>query len=625
MSKPAELPPEDVPHLQERVRKLGREKSYLQLVNNLMSSLSAVPGLENTVDAIVQILLDNLGGLNVALYYLIDSAIHYVDVYGEQKVVTVLEDALVRRALETREFVEELHDFHDTRMTTPAFGKASYWALPLLVGTQLVGVLKMEGMLLSADEIRGHLQPFFSYAALILRNEIRGYSQLTQAYDELRAINEALTQEIDDRFAQQQFLEAVLENTEAGIVACDERGTLTLLNRKARDLHRLPLIPPAAEAWAEHYPLYQPDGRTPKSKEDIPLFRALRGERVANVEMLIRTEGQPPRTLLASGQRIIGKEDQSLGAVVVMHDITERKNMEVQLRQSQKLEAIGQLAAGIAHEINTPAQFVGDNARFLRDAFGELLPLLRKYQALRDSAAQGGLTTALAQELKETEEVLDLPFLVEEIPKALRQSLEGLEQVASIVRSMKEFAHAGSQGSTEVDINQAIETTVTIARNEWKQVAEMVLDLASGLPRIRCSLSDLNQVLLNMVVNAAQAVAEAVASRPGHKGTIGIATRCLASVLELRISDTGAGIRPEHQAHIFEPFFTTKSVGKGSGMGLSICHAIVVERHHGTISVESEVGRGTTFCIRLPRSDAAGAEAVSQVGSESPPACPSPC
>ena len=287
----------------------------------------------------------------------------------------------------------------------------------------------------------------------------------------------------------------------------------------------------------------------------------------------------------------------------LQREMVRRQQAEVQLRHVQKLEAVGQLAAGIAHEINTPAQFIGDNTRFLRDAFDGILQLLRQYHVLRNSAKSGCPAIALTEELERSEEAIDIAFLMEEIPNAIGQSLEGIEQVACIVRSMKEFAHTGSQDAMDADLNKAIETTVTISRSEWKQVADVILDLAPNLPKVRCSPSEINQVLLNIIINAAYAVAQVVAVEPGRKGIIEIRTSCCQSAVEIRLRDTGPGIRDEDRKRIFEPFFTTKPVGQGSGLGLSICHAIVVDRYHGTIGVESQVGRGTTIVIRLPRTD----------------------
>jgi signal transduction histidine kinase len=270
------------------------------------------------------------------------------------------------------------------------------------------------------------------------------------------------------------------------------------------------------------------------------------------------------------------------------------------MHTAQKLEAVGRLAAGIAHEINTPIQFVGDNTRFLQDAFDELSTVLASYRMLRDAAASGAVDPALLAQLAAVEERADLAYLEREVPRALAQSLEGVERVASIVRAMKDFSHPGSLETVATDLNRAIESTIVVARNEWKYVANVVTDWDRDLPLVPCLVSELTQVILNMILNAVHAIADVVGDGGGGKGTITIGTRRAGEWVEVRISDTGTGIRDDVRQRIFDPFFTTKDVGKGTGQGLAIARAVVVEKHHGTITVESEWGRGTTFVIRLP-------------------------
>ncbi|MBU0595079.1 histidine kinase, partial [Candidatus Bipolaricaulota bacterium] len=195
---------------------------------------------------------------------------------------------------------------------------------------------------------------------------------------------------------------------------------------------------------------------------------------------------------------------------------------------------------------------------------------------------------------------LDLDFLKEEIPKAIAQSLEGVGRVAEIVRSMKEFSHPGGTEKQATDLNRAIEATITVARNEWKYVAEMAMDLDPDLPPVPCLAGDFNQVILNLIINAAHAIGDVVGENSGEKGTVTITTRQNGDWAEIRISDTGTGIPEENRSKIFDHFFTTKELGKGTGQGLAIAHAVITEKHSGTITVESEVGKGTTFIIRLP-------------------------
>jgi signal transduction histidine kinase len=281
-------------------------------------------------------------------------------------------------------------------------------------------------------------------------------------------------------------------------------------------------------------------------------------------------------------------------------DQTEKKILQMQLSQAQKLESIGQLAAGIAHEINTPIQYVGDNTRFLNGAFMDLLGIARLYDRLLEAAKREMPTSELIPEIERQIRQMDLGYLEEEIPQAIDQTLEGVERVSRIVLSMKEFSHPGTNKKTTVNINRALENTITVARNEWKYVAELETDLDPNLPPVPCIPSEINQVFLNILVNAAQAIGETGQSGEGPKGIIHIRTRQINGDAEIRISDNGPGIPPAIRDRIFDPFFTTKEPGKGSGQGLAIAHTAVVRKHSGSIQVESEEGIGTNFIIRLP-------------------------
>jgi signal transduction histidine kinase len=280
-------------------------------------------------------------------------------------------------------------------------------------------------------------------------------------------------------------------------------------------------------------------------------------------------------------------------------DVTERRILESQLAQAQKLESIGQLAAGIAHEINTPTQYVGDNVRFLQDAFTDVLKLVAAYgDAL--AAVRETVPEALAERLEAAGDEADTDFLAEEVPRAIAEALEGVKRVATIVQAMKEFSHPGTKEKELIDLNRAIETTVTISRNEWKYVAEMETDFGAGLARVPCLPGEFNQVVLNLITNAAHAIGDVVAKDGDTKGKIAVRTRCVDGRAEVRIEDTGPGIPAAIRDRIFDPFFTTKAVGKGTGQGLAIARSVIVDKHGGAITVESRPGEGTTFVIQLP-------------------------
>lgn len=301
-------------------------------------------------------------------------------------------------------------------------------------------------------------------------------------------------------------------------------------------------------------------------------------------------------------------KDSGIDVVLMGEDITGYLLLEHDLAQAQKLESIGHLAAGIAHEINTPTQFVGDNIRFLSDSFTDLLPVLAQHRKLLAAAKTGSCAPDLIEACEADAQRADLDYLEEEIPKAIMQTAEGTDRIAKIVRAMKDFAHPDSDDKTPVDLNKAIESTVMVARNEWKYVADLTTDLAPDLPLVPCLLGRFNQVILNMIVNAAHAIGDVVKGT-GRKGAITIASRRVDAGVEIRITDTGTGI-PENIRHkIFDPFFTTKEVGKGTGQGLAIARDVVIDKHGGAIVVESQVGTGTTFIIRLPVSGPAGNQA----------------
>jgi signal transduction histidine kinase len=275
-----------------------------------------------------------------------------------------------------------------------------------------------------------------------------------------------------------------------------------------------------------------------------------------------------------------------------VHEASRR--LELELQSAQKLEAVGRLASGIAHEINTPVQFITDNTRFLGDAFQGLVRALEAHQAALASAA---LPADVSDKLAALGEELDLPYLVEQVPGTLSETLEGLRRVTAIVRAMREFAHPDQKDMVATDLNRAMQATLEVARNEYKYVADVETDLGA-VPLVTCHAGDVNQVFLALIVNAAQAIAEAMATS-SRRGVIRIQTAQEDAWVRVSVRDDGGGIPEEIRRRVFEPFFTTRAVGRGKGLGLAMAHAIA-ERHGGTIRFESVTGQGTTFHLRLP-------------------------
>jgi signal transduction histidine kinase len=289
-----------------------------------------------------------------------------------------------------------------------------------------------------------------------------------------------------------------------------------------------------------------------------------------------------------------GKE--SVQATV--RDVSVSKRLEAEQVHNHKLEAVGQLAAGIAHEINTPAQYVGDGLHFLKEAFEGYQLLLTQYKQVVDAIGRQQERNALLETISQVETDIELAYLNENVPTTIARCVDGVDRIATIVRAMKEFAHPDQREMATADINQALQNALTIAKTEYKYVADVEVQLGS-LPPVLCHIGDLSQVFLNLIVNAAHTIADVV-NKEGGRGTIRISTQCDGNWVRVDISDSGTGIPPSIRQRVFDPFFTTKEVGKGTGQGLAISRSIVAVKHHGSLTFETIPGEGTTFTIRLP-------------------------
>ena len=305
--------------------------------------------------------------------------------------------------------------------------------------------------------------------------------------------------------------------------------------------------------------------------------------------MLLRIVGTCEAT--AQGRHLLG----------LVQDVTALRRDERERGAAQKLESVGRLAAGIAHEINTPLQYVTDNMRFLQSSLADLGGVLVNYRSLESAVETGAAVAtvaAAAAAARSAAESIDLDFLMENTTPAVSEALSGLDRITAIVRSMKEFAHPDSAQKTIADLNQAIKNTLVIAHSEYKYVAD-VEEQFGAIPQVRCHLGQINQVILNLIINATHAMAEAADGRD-RRGTLTVRTRQVADQVEIAIGDNGGGIPEAVRDKLFDPFFTTKAVGVGTGQGLAIARDIVVNKHGGTLSFESQLGQGTTFFVRLP-------------------------
>ncbi len=271
------------------------------------------------------------------------------------------------------------------------------------------------------------------------------------------------------------------------------------------------------------------------------------------------------------------------------------------ISQTQRMASIGRLSSGIAHEINTPIQYIGDNMQFFKDSFEDLVILFNGCKDFVQKAGKEQVSVSALLQIENTFKETDSEYLMEEIPRAIDQTIEGLKRVSEIASAMKQFCHPGGDERQLIDINKVVENVVLVARNEWKYFADIVFDLENNLPPVPCRPGEINQVLLNLIINAAHAVGDMVEKEGlDEKGKIRISTKSDSARAEIRISDTGSGIPEEIRHRIFDPFFTTKKIGKGTGQGLAISRSIIVNNYGGTLDYETETGKGTTMIVRLP-------------------------
>ncbi len=410
----------------------------------------------------------------------------------------------------------------------------------------------------------------------------------------------------DQMHQQAQQTNAIIETAAEGIIVYDQEGTIQLFNRSA-----VAVFEQASVAGRNIRELFEtnpevigslfPDCTNPFSAYGSGC--SLQDNRCMREAFECVAKRDSGQTFIAEVSTSRSEYGGSVVFTAMVRDLSRRKKLEAQLSQAQKMESIGQLAAGMAHEINTPIQFVGDNLQFLKSAFDDLAELLDLFQKLLNeethpsTEAKETAKSRLIQEIHSQSELVDFPFLREEFPSAISQSLEGIERVANIVRAMKEFSQPASDGKTSTDINRTIENTLAVMANQLMETARVDLSLDRTLEPLVCLSGQLSQALLNVLTNAIEAIEEHKCS---SDGLISVSTRIHEGHVQIRITDNGPGIPATIQDRIFEPFFTTKEVGKGSGQGLAFVYDVIVNKHEGSVHAFSPVEGGTTFVLCLP-------------------------
>ena len=398
---------------------------------------------------------------------------------------------------------------------------------------------------------------------------------------------------------EKEELNVTLRNIRDGVISTNASDEIILINQAVLEITGWSKIELIGRNIVEFFETLNADYTALAGKSELSTIFGMNenNQSVTSEAMEIVSKDGSKKMIYCSSAQINDLDSVLKGNVYVFKDITEQVKIESQLHLSQKMQAVGQLAAGIAHEINTPMQYLMDNNLFLKDSFTSL----REYINLIDKSISENVNPEFILNKKAE---IDLDFLLEEIPIAISQTESGIDRVSKIVMAMKDFSHPGQKEKVMADINHGIEVTATLSKNEWKYYAELELNLDKNIPMVFCNIDEINQVILNLIVNGAHAIHEKMdKTKNNEKGKIKISTTLEIESVSIEVSDTGVGIPADIKERIFDPFFTTKEVGKGTGQGLAITHNIIIRNHNGSICVESVIGVGTTFRIKIPVKD----------------------
>ncbi|MBE9207707.1 AAA family ATPase [Nostoc sp. LEGE 06077] len=494
---------------------------------------------------------------------------------------------------------------------------------PVLHQSKLLGILYLENNLATGAFTSDRVELFnliCAQAAISLenaqlyRNAQNSAQELAQSLAKLQAAEASLAKE-------REFLNAIIHNITDGIVVCDQTGKLTLFNNATREFHGLPVESLPPEEWAEHFSLYQPDGQTPLLKTEIPLYRALQGEIVENAELVIAPKHGSRRILLASGQAIFDSAGNKAGAVIVMRDISDRKLAELALQQksldlqqalndlqhaqlkivqSEKMSALGNLVAGVAHEMNNPLGFIAASLKQAKLTVNDIVEHLKLYQSSLPNASD---------EISDHAVEIDLDYSLEDLPKMIDSMNMACDRLKNISTSLRTFSRADKDYKVLFNIHEGIDSTILILKHRLKaneiRPAIQVITKYDNLPLIECFPGQLNQVFMNILANAIDALEESNHGRnfeeiKGNPNQVHITTSIRDNQVQIAIADNGKGMNAQIKAQVFDHLFTTKAVGKGTGLGLAIAHQIIVEKHNGSLFVNSTLGEGSEFIITLP-------------------------